>query len=251
MRGAAPNISRAARGALAFIALSCAAAVALLIARDIRVLYSYRDLAQTARHESRDAKVDGEMDDIDWDALHASGCDATAWLRVEGTPIDYPVMDGGARPSDWYLSHDAWEASSELGVPYIDARSDADAAHVLVYGHRVDGSALMFGPLADAWLSERFQALGTALWSTPNHETIRLEPLCALEVDASYARIQRFSFSSQQEIGRFAQDIASMATARTTDWIGQAEHADRILTLITCSEAETSTTKRTVVLFTA
>ena len=55
---------------------------------------------------------------IDWDALPAS---VVAWVRVPGTTVDYPIVQGRPQSPDFSLTHDAGGERSAWGAPYIDA----------------------------------------------------------------------------------------------------------------------------------
>lgn len=76
-----------------------------------------------------------------------------AWERVEGTPVDLPVVatateaDGG-----WLLRHDLRGQESLSGAPFMDRRcGGADARNVVVYGHRMTYSDAMFSCLQGAY----------------------------------------------------------------------------------------------------
>lgn len=75
-------------------------------------------------HEAPAAEKDAAMEaqetggGIDWDALPAS---VVAWVRVPGTTVDYPIVQGRPESPDFYLTHDAGGERSAWGAPYIDA----------------------------------------------------------------------------------------------------------------------------------
>lgn len=69
-----------------------------------------------------------------------------AWLTVNGTDIDYPVMQG--KDNDEYLNKDPYGAYSLSGSIFIDYRNapDFSDAYSIIYGHHMEHHA-MFGPL--------------------------------------------------------------------------------------------------------
>lgn len=81
--------------------------------------------------------------------------DVVGWIRVDGTPIDYPVMQdrtGG----DYYLKHNFEGKEDSKGAPFVDADTVLSPLdqNVVIYGHNVnDGS--QFGSL-DLYLDEKF-----------------------------------------------------------------------------------------------
>ena len=54
-----------------------------------------------------------------YDALLAQNNDFIGWIRIEGTNVNYPVMQTPNKP-DFYLKHSFDKSYSDYGVPYID-----------------------------------------------------------------------------------------------------------------------------------
>lgn len=82
-------------------------------------------------------------------AVSQLNSDVVGWMQIEGTDINYPVMQTPASP-DYYLYRDFYGNYSGYGCLY--AREDCDIAapsdNVTVYGHHMkDGS--MFADLLD------------------------------------------------------------------------------------------------------
>ena len=102
---------------------------------------------------------------IDWEALRARNPDISAWVSVEGTPIDYPVVSPReGDPKGFYLNHDFDRNWSFAGCPYLDPRGTADGRHALVYGHHLNFDSEMFTYLRDALRQEKFDTLGDMYW---------------------------------------------------------------------------------------
>ena len=72
--------------------------------------------------------------------------EAVAWLTINGTSIDYPIMQG--TNNDVYLNKDPFGDFSLSGSIFLDSRNSADFAdaYSLVYGHHMEHGA-MFGAL--------------------------------------------------------------------------------------------------------
>ena len=81
------------------------------------------------------------------DSYQRLGADMVAWLTVEGTKIDEPVMQG--KDNVEYLNKDPWGDYSMSGSIFLDSRNSSDFgdAYSLIYGHQMEQEA-MFGPLA-------------------------------------------------------------------------------------------------------
>ena len=116
----------------------------------------------------RELSIDAEADagdGIDWDGLRARNPDIAAWVSVEGTPVDFPVVSPReGDPKGFYLNHDFDRNWSFSGCPYLDPRCGADGRHALVYGHHLNFDGEMFTYLRDAWRQEKFDALGDMRW---------------------------------------------------------------------------------------
>ena len=181
-------------------ATALAVAVALLALTAVTVLPQpemnpYRVHEVPAAEEDATMEVKETGGGIDWDALPAS---VVAWVRVPGTTVDYPIVQGRRESPDFYLTHDAGGERSAWGAPYIDAgcAQGADSPLAIVYGHHMsDGT--MFAPLAQ--YSSRDFAEG--------HRTIRV-----------------FTCEKEIELEVFAVDVVDASSeGKRTDFAGAAE----------------------------
>ena len=80
--------------------------------------------------------------------------DMIAWITMEGTPIDYPIMQGVDNSE--YLNKDPYGNYSLSGSIFLDSRNDKDFTdfYSLLYGHHMDHDYI-FGAL-DLYLDEDF-----------------------------------------------------------------------------------------------
>ncbi len=84
--------------------------------------------------------------------LRELSSDCVGWLTIDGTGIDYPVMQG--RTNNVYLNTDPFGEYSLAGSIFLDSAnaSDFSDSYSVLYGHHMEGGA-MFGAL-DKYLSE-------------------------------------------------------------------------------------------------
>ena len=84
------------------------------------------------------------------EVLNEISKDAIAWITVDGTRIDYPVMQG--RDNFEYLNKDPYGNFSFSGSIYLDCHNSGDFSdgYSLLYGHHM-AYGKMFGAL-DAYL---------------------------------------------------------------------------------------------------
>ena len=93
---------------------------------------------------------DGYPDDYlaEFAALYEQNPDIAGWLSIDGTIVDYPVMQTEKDDGEYYLRRDFTGASNQHGVPFVDERVDqkAPSTNTIIFGHNMkDGQ--MFGEL--------------------------------------------------------------------------------------------------------
>lgn len=154
------RISKIVNGILLGICILSAAAALLLGGETVKEGWEYDSLAKDAESQTADG--------IDWSMLRSRNQDIAAWLRVEGTPIDLPVVNTRkGDPADFYLDHDFDRNPSFAGCPYLDARGTTDGPHALVYGHHMGFTGQIFSPIFATYWIFRQSASGEAyrsLW---------------------------------------------------------------------------------------
>ena len=92
----------------------------------------------------------------EWEKTKKLSDDVVAWLRIEDTEIDFPVMQGEDNAE--YLNKDPYGQYSLSGSIFLDARNAPDFSdpYNLIYGHHMEKGA-MFGAL-DAFLERGYLA---------------------------------------------------------------------------------------------
>lgn len=94
----------------------------------------YAKLAEESRVE----------DTVDFAALSAKNPEIKAWVHLNGTAVDLPIVQ--TTDNSFYLSHRFDGKKNKLGTPFIDAANAGSFTdrHTVVYGHAVKSGA-MFG----------------------------------------------------------------------------------------------------------
>ena len=153
-------------------------------------------------------------------ALHGENPDCVAWLAVEGTVIDYPVM---YRPQDknYYLKRDFYGEWSANGSLFVAEHCDPDACdNLIIYGHHMN-SGKMFAALED-YKSETFYQ---------EHKYISLKTLHGNE---KYEIMAAFSTSVYTKSG-FVSECKERSLYETGC---QAGYGEKLLTLSTCEYSQ-------------
>ena len=72
---------------------------------------------------------------IDLKALREINPDIIGWLRIPGTCIDYPVVQG--KNNDYYLVRDYMQEFATAGSIFLDYRNTIGDDFLIIYGHRM------------------------------------------------------------------------------------------------------------------
>lgn len=153
-----------------------------------------------------------------------------AWITLNGTGIDYPVMQG--RDNVRFLNTDPFGAYSLTGSIFLDSRCSPDFsdAYAVIYGHHMDYGR-MFGAL-DSYLGEEYlrrHTKGTLMVGRNAEQVYDLRAFASMRVSAH----DKIVFDMDQEkIRQFIHDHAEVLTD---------ECDARILALSTCASADTVT----------
>ena len=164
-------------------------------------------------------------------ALYEQNNDFVGWIQIDGTNINYPVMQTPDNP-DYYLKHSFEKTWSDYGVPYLDeACVIGQSNNLVIYGHHMSNGS-MFCDLE--------------LYSDPafcmEHPVIRFDTLSSF---GEYEVIAVFRYNTNQETFRYDREV-NMDEGRFSWFIEQvharelfstgkdASFGDQLLTLSTC-----------------
>ena len=175
---------------------------------------------------------DGEEGGPTFHELQAVNPDVCAWVTLDNTNIDHPVLQGTDNLS--YINRDVYGNFSLAGSIFLDSRNDTAFAdpYSLLYGHHMENSG-MFGDL-DLYKDEGFfRENRTGLLMTPEG-VYDLEIFSCLLVEASDEYI--FEPEAWQEDLESAyshvEENAMYLRQETWERLGSE---GRILALSTCS----------------
>lgn len=165
--------------------------------------------------------------------LMAVNPDVVGWLTVDGTNIDYPMVQGETDME--YINKDVYGDFSLSGAIFLSCLNSPDFSdpYNLVYGHHMSSGA-MFGNVVqftDAAYFEEHQA-GTLYLPDA---TFRIELFACLETDAYDSMI--YNVQAGENNGERLSYLKGLAI-QYRDIDARAE--DSVIALSTCAEAETN-----------
>ena len=164
-------------------------------------------------------------------ALYEQNNDFVGWIQIDGTNINYPVMQTPDNP-DYYLKHSFENTWSDYGVPYLDeACVIGRSNNLVIYGHHMSNGS-MFCDL-ELYSDQAF---------CMDHPVIRFDTLTSF---GEYEVIAVFRYNTNQETFRYDREV-NMDEGRFSWFIEQvharelfstgkdASFGDQLLTLSTC-----------------
>ncbi len=166
--------------------------------------------------------------EVDFEALSLSCPDIVGWLYIEGTKINYPVVQG--EDNDYYLHRLADGSYNDAGSLFVDAyiASDMSEANTVIYGHwRRDGS--MFYDLHNYKEQEFFDEHPEGLFLTP-------ESRYKLRFFSGYvAEVTESAWETEFENTEFEAWLEETASKSCFDAGFEPAAEDKVVTLSTCS----------------
>ena len=215
--------------------LASAADIARYAADSCTQTRMYRQLAAQTENFPDDTVSTGNDFLPQYQALYAQNSDLAGWIQIDGTGINYPVMQSKQDP-DFYLKHNFEKADSPHGCPYVQANCDLQTPsdNILVYGHNMkDGT--MF--------SDLLQYKRESFWE--QHRIIRFDTLTAQaeytvmavfrgEAEDLFAYYQCTDAETPQEFAAYVDACKNAALYETGV---TAAYGDKLITLSTCDDS--------------
>jgi len=187
----------------------------------------YNGVFANENTQGQDTRGSGEVRP-EFNELLNGNTDVAGWLTVDGTNIDYPILQ--ATDNVTYLDRNYYQHDSIAGSIFLDYRNNVDTLdlNTIIYGHRMkDGS--MFQDLINFMDEDFFN----------KHRTIVLETLYdsyEAEIFAVYNTTTDFNyietdFSSEED---YANLLTNIKEKSLFDSNIEVDEQDQIITLSTC-----------------
>ena len=169
---------------------------------------------------------------VDFDSLKQKNSDTIAWLKVNGTSIEYPVVK--TTNNDFYMTHSFDKSYNSAGWVFMDYKDKFDGTdnNMVIYGHnRRDGS--MFGTLKNI-LTEKWQNntdnFIIPLITENEKSEYRVFSVYRIEKEDYYITT---NFGTDNEFQKFIDKIKSRSVKNFDVDVNTEDH---ILTLSTCAD---------------
>lgn len=166
-------------------------------------------------------------------AVHEQNSDFVGWISIDGTNINYPVMQTIDNPN-FYLKRGFEKQYSNYGVPYVQENCALGISdNMVIYGHHMNNGS-MFADLCKYEHKDFYQ----------EHPTIRFDTLSNLgeyEIVAVFKTVaysedgfKYYHFVDAEDEKAFDAFISQCKDLALYDAGVDAEYGDNLLTLSTC-----------------
>lgn len=165
--------------------------------------------------------------------LQAINPDVQGWLTIDGTHIDYPVVQGENDME--YVNKDVYGEFALSGAIFLSSLDslDFDQGYHLLYGHHMDNGG-MFGDIVEFPQASYFEDHTSGTLYLPE-ETYDITLFACLEVDAYDSTV--YGCGPEADVGTLLNYIEKNAVQYRE--IGVTA-ADSVIGFSTCAEAETN-----------
>lgn len=173
-----------------------------------------------------------DMLSVDFNELKKKNSDTVGWIKVNGTNINYPVVQ--TKDNDYYLTHAYNKSKNSAGWIYADYRNNMTNfdKNTIIYGHgRLNNT--MFGSLKNIINSKWYNNKDNYIvkFSTPTENTLwQVFSVYSIKAESYYITT---NFSTDQEYDKFLQTLKSRSKK---DFSATVNTKDKIITLSTCKD---------------
>ena len=171
--------------------------------------------------------------------VYEQNTDFVGWISIDGTNINYPVMQTIDNPN-YYLKHGFDKQYSNYGVPYVQENCALGISdNTIIYGHHMSNGS-MFADLCK-YESEDFYR---------EHKTIRFDTLSGFgeyeivtvfkTVAYSEAGFKYYHFVDAEDEAAFYAFLSECKAHSLYDTGVSANYGDKLITLSTCEYSRTN-----------
>lgn len=174
-------------------------------------------------------------DGVNFAALAKENPEIKAWVRLDGTAVDLPIVQ--TTENDFYLTHRFDEKKNKLGTPFIDAANTGDFSdkHTVIYGHAVSSGA-MFGSFWEYENPNYYKRHPEITLLLPDGSSYPLAVFACSRVDGVRSAIP-VSFSSENAFLSFIDELHELSAFTSNVEVGPD---DRLVSFCVCLQDDSS-----------
>ena len=215
-----------------FILLICVVTICISVFHIVKWMKENKKSKENKNKIQDSVTIEDDNIIVDFNKLKEENSDTVAWLKVEGTNIEYPVVK--AQDNDFYLYHSFDKTYNSAGWIFADYKTlfDGTDKHIVIYGHnRRDGS--MFGTLKKILEKDWYENEDNKYITFITEEgTTKYEVFSVYKIeDEDYYITNRFNSNDEYE------ELINTVKGRSIhDFGSEVLRSDKMLTLSTCAD---------------
>ena len=201
---------------------------------DTAMLYQGAFVSQNLMKYKPSVSVD--EDDAGLNELLAINPDVRGWLTIDGTHLDYPIVQG--EDDMEYVNKGVYGEFSLSGTVFLDSENTSDFSdcYNLLFGHHMANGA-MFGDVVRFTDRTYFEKHQTGRLFYPDGRSVEITLYACLQTDAYDRLVYRPEVRKQENMAELLAYIQKEAVQYRDIGITRQ---DRLIGLSTCAEAETN-----------
>ncbi len=215
--------------------------LSILIYSGIKIFKWYKDktnnnkiaeqIKSTVIVEEKNEDENKDEYTVDFNKLKEQNNETIAWLKVNNTNVEYPVVKG--TNNSFYLNHSFDKSSNSAGWIFADYRNKFDNTdkNIVIYGHNMrDGS--MFGSMLNILNSkwyENEENTNITLYTENEKSIYKVFSVYKIENEDYYIKTE---FKNGNEFEGFIKNLKKRSIK---DFNVDVSKDDNILTLSTCA----------------
>lgn len=202
----------------------------------------YKDLKENKKQEAvfeelieivESSNNESEKSFTDYSTIFDKNEDMVAWLKIDNSNINYPVMQTKDKPN-YYLYKNFYKEYSAYGTPYISEKCDIyDSDNIIIYSHNMNNKE-MFGELEN-YKSEEYYNSHKIIQFITKEEIYNYEIISVFKTTVYNKNcFEYYQFTDSQSKGEFDTFIKKCKELSFYDTKVTAEYGDKLITLSTC-----------------
>ncbi len=201
---------------------------------DIENGISISDNTQENSIKENDNLKDTEQQ-YDYTNLYMENNDMVGWIKIDGTNINFPVMQSKSEPN-YYLHRNFYKNYSSYGTPYISENCKiGESKNLIIYGHHIKNGK-MFANLVN-YKSENFYKTHKIINFNTLDEKNKYEIVYAflISTDDNFKYTNYTNFESYEEFQYFNSKCKEHSLYDTKV---ESNYNDYFITLTTCEYSQ-------------
>ena len=170
-----------------------------------------------------------DINTVDFSMFDGQG--VVAWIMVDGTSVNYPVVQ--TNNNDYYLNHDIEKKPKASGWPFMDYRNAVDLkdSNTIFYGHNLLNKTA-FGSLSNVFTTKWFNNSNHYIvvrTATEKH-VYKIFSCYYIDPEVYYLQTNFFRNSEYEEF------LKTLQSRSKFDFGVELTSSDKIITLSTCTD---------------